>query len=64
VDPVFAWKLVIMLAMLVIEYGILRPLENHLFRWRRRLQVQGTLCRAAVRLTCDSATRSSSTKWA
>ncbi len=39
VDQVFAWTLVMVMVMLLIEHGILRPLENHLFRWQRQRQV-------------------------
>jgi NitT/TauT family transport system permease protein len=39
VDQVFAWTLVMVLIMLFIEHGILRPLENHLFRWQRTRQL-------------------------
>jgi NitT/TauT family transport system permease protein len=31
---VFAWTLFFTLIMLVIELGIFKPVENHLFRWR------------------------------
>jgi NitT/TauT family transport system permease protein len=34
-DQVFAWTIVQIAMMLVIEIGILAPLERHLFRWRR-----------------------------
>ena len=34
-DQVFAWTIVQIAMMLVIEAGMLKPLENHLFRWRR-----------------------------
>ena len=34
-DQVFAWTVVQIAMMLVIEVGILKPLERHLFRWRR-----------------------------
>jgi NitT/TauT family transport system permease protein len=34
-DQVFAWTIVQIAMMLVIEIGLLRPAENHLFRWRR-----------------------------
>jgi NitT/TauT family transport system permease protein len=34
-DQVFAWTLVQVAMMLAIESGMLKPLERHLFRWRR-----------------------------
>lgn len=34
-DQVFAWTLTQIAMMIVIEAGLLRPLERHLFRWRR-----------------------------
>jgi NitT/TauT family transport system permease protein len=34
-DQVFAWTIVQVAMMLVIELGLLRPLERYLFRWRR-----------------------------
>jgi NitT/TauT family transport system permease protein len=34
-DQVFAWTIVQIAMMLVIEIGLLQPLERHLFRWRR-----------------------------
>lgn len=34
-DQVFAWTIVQIAMMLVIEAGLLKPLERHLFRWRR-----------------------------
>jgi NitT/TauT family transport system permease protein len=34
-DQVFAWTIVQVAMMLVIEIGLLRPLERYLFRWRR-----------------------------
>ena len=34
-DQVFAWTIVQIAMMIVIEVGLLRPLEQHLFRWRR-----------------------------
>jgi NitT/TauT family transport system permease protein len=35
IDQVFAWTIVQIAMMLVIESGLLKPLERHLFRWRR-----------------------------
>lgn len=34
-DQVFAWTIVQIAMMLVIEIGLLQPAERHLFRWRR-----------------------------
>ena len=34
-DQVFAWTIAQVAMMLVIEIGLLQPLERHLFRWRR-----------------------------
>src|SRR5712691_9177915 len=34
-DQVFAWTIVQIAMMLVIEIGLLQPLERRLFRWRR-----------------------------
>jgi NitT/TauT family transport system permease protein len=34
-DQVFAWTIVQVAMMLVIEVGVLKPLEGYLFRWRR-----------------------------
>jgi len=34
-DQVFAWTIVQIAMMLVIEIGLLQPLERYLFRWRR-----------------------------
>ena len=34
-DQVFAWTIVQVAMMLVIEVGLLQPLERYLFRWRR-----------------------------
>lgn len=35
-DQVFAWTLTLIVMMVGLEYGILKPLENYLFRWKRR----------------------------
>ena len=37
-DQVFAWTLTLIVMMAAIEMGILRPLENHLFRWRKEVE--------------------------
>ncbi len=34
-DQVFAWTLTLVAMMIVIEMLILKPLENHLFRWKK-----------------------------
>jgi NitT/TauT family transport system permease protein len=34
-DQVFAWTLTLVFMMAVIEMGMLKPLENHLFRWKK-----------------------------
>jgi NitT/TauT family transport system permease protein len=34
-DQVFAWTLTLVAMMLVLESGILKPLERHLFRWKK-----------------------------
>ncbi|WP_454722208.1 MULTISPECIES: ABC transporter permease [Cupriavidus] len=34
-DQVFAWTLTLVAMMLVIELGLLKPLERHLFRWKK-----------------------------
>ena len=37
-DQVFAWTLTLVVMMAAIEMGILRPLENHLFRWKKEVE--------------------------
>ena len=37
-DQVFAWTLTLVIMMAAIEMGILRPLENHLFRWKKEVE--------------------------
>lgn len=37
-DQVFAWTLTLVAMMATIEMGILRPLENHLFRWKKETE--------------------------
>lgn len=37
-DQVFAWTITLVLVMVVIEFGLLKPLEARLFRWRRQTQ--------------------------
>lgn len=36
-DQVFAWTFTLIALMVLVEYGILKPLENYLFRWKRRV---------------------------
>jgi ABC-type nitrate/sulfonate/bicarbonate transport system permease component len=35
IDQVFAWTVVQIAMMLAIEVAVLKPIERHLFRWRR-----------------------------
>ncbi len=37
-DQVFAWTLTLVAMMAAIEMGILRPLEDHLFRWKKEAE--------------------------
>jgi NitT/TauT family transport system permease protein len=39
-DHVFAWTLTLVVMMATIEMAILRPLENHLFRWKKEAEAQ------------------------
>src|SRR5713226_722699 len=39
-DQVFAWTLTLVIMMATIEMGILKPLENHLFRWKKEAEAQ------------------------
>jgi len=39
-DQVFAWTLTLVVMMAVLEMGILRPLENYLFRWKKEAEKQ------------------------
>jgi NitT/TauT family transport system permease protein len=39
-DQVFAWTLTLVIMMATIEMGMLKPLENHLFRWRKDAEAQ------------------------
>jgi NitT/TauT family transport system permease protein len=34
-DQVFAWTITLITMMAILEMGVLRPLENHLFRWKK-----------------------------
>jgi NitT/TauT family transport system permease protein len=36
-DQVFAWTLTLVVLMVTLEYGILKPIENYLFRWKKRV---------------------------
>lgn len=37
-DQVFAWTITLVALMAAIEMGVLRPLENHLFRWKKEAE--------------------------
>jgi len=37
-DQVFAWTITLVAMMALIEMGILRPLENYLFRWKKEAE--------------------------
>ena len=37
-DQVFAWTIALVVMMAALEMGVLRPLENHLFRWKKEAQ--------------------------
>jgi len=37
-DQVFAWTITLIVLMAAIEMGALRPLENHLFRWKKEAE--------------------------
>src|ERR1051325_3193078 len=39
-DQVFAWTLTLVLMMAAVEMGILKPLENYLFRWKKDAQAE------------------------
>jgi NitT/TauT family transport system permease protein len=39
-DQVFAWTLTLVILMATIEMGILKPLENYLFRWKKAAETQ------------------------
>jgi NitT/TauT family transport system permease protein len=39
-DQVFAWTLTLVIMMATIEMGMLKPLENHLFRWKKDAEAQ------------------------
>jgi len=37
-DQVFAWTITLITMMAILEMGVLRPLENHLFRWKKEAE--------------------------
>lgn len=39
-DQVFAWTITMIAMMAALEMGVLKPLENHIFRWRREAEQQ------------------------
>jgi NitT/TauT family transport system permease protein len=39
-DQVFAWTLTLVAMMAALEMGVLKPLENHLFRWKKEAETQ------------------------
>ncbi|MCA1480986.1 ABC transporter permease, partial [Bradyrhizobium sp. NBAIM08] len=39
-DQVFAWTITLIAMMTALEMGVLRPLENHLFRWKKEAEAQ------------------------
>ena len=39
-DQVFAWTITMIAMMATLEIGILKPLENHMFRWRKEAEHQ------------------------
>jgi NitT/TauT family transport system permease protein len=39
-DQVFAWTLTLVIMMATIEMGMLKPLESHLFRWKKEAEAQ------------------------
>jgi NitT/TauT family transport system permease protein len=39
-DQVFAWTITMIVMMAALEMGALKPLENHMFRWRREAEQQ------------------------
>jgi NitT/TauT family transport system permease protein len=36
-DQVFAWTATLVIMMLILEIGILKPIETHLFRWKKHV---------------------------
>lgn len=39
-DQVFAWTLTLVIMMATIEMGMLKPLQNYLFRWQKEAEAQ------------------------
>jgi NitT/TauT family transport system permease protein len=39
-DQVFAWTLTMVIMMATIEMGMMKPLENYLFRWKKNVEAQ------------------------
>lgn len=39
-DQVFAWTLTLVILMATIEMGMMKPLENYLFRWKKNVETQ------------------------
>jgi NitT/TauT family transport system permease protein len=39
-DQVFAWTLTMVVMMATIEMGMMKPLENYLFRWKKNVDAQ------------------------
>jgi len=39
-DQVFAWTITMIAMMATLEMGVLKPLENHMFRWRKEAEHQ------------------------
>jgi NitT/TauT family transport system permease protein len=39
-DQVFAWTLTLVIMMATIEMGMMKPLENYLFRWKKGVEAQ------------------------
>ena len=39
-DQVFAWTITMIAMMVALESGVLKPLENHLFRWKKEAEPQ------------------------
>ena len=39
-DQVFAWTLTLVIMMATIEMGMMKPLENYLFRWKKGAETQ------------------------
>jgi NitT/TauT family transport system permease protein len=37
-DQVFAWTITMIVMMAALEMGVLKPLENHMFRWKKEAE--------------------------